>query len=317
MRIEYHRTLIADHVRNAAFFAALKACIEPGKSIVADIGTGTGLIGVMAARLGAKRVYMYETAAIGAVAEQTVRDNKLQKVCEVIACHSADMIDPPRADVVVSETLGNYALEENIISTLSDGASRHLKPGGRLIPSALTQFVAPVTSDRFHRELTVWDGAGTPLGIALDLSHARAMSANNAYVRNVQPSDLLPGAKSIVPWDRVDFAKRPSANRKCDAGWRMELETPVFGFAVWWSVVLGPGLELSTAPDAPWTHWEQLYFPLADPVRAKVGDEVRLTLRSKSSEEGGTHLAWTAIHSDAKGRAIARLVHDLDKGYLP
>ena len=50
---------------------------------------------------------------------------------------------------------------------------------------------------------------------------------------------------------------------------------------------------------------------------AKVGDEVRLTLRSKSSEEGGTHLAWTAIHSDAKGRAIARLVHDLDKGYLP
>jgi len=42
MRIEYHRTLIADQVRNEAFFNALKSVIVPGKSIVADIGAGTG-----------------------------------------------------------------------------------------------------------------------------------------------------------------------------------------------------------------------------------------------------------------------------------
>ncbi len=317
MRIEYHRTLIADHVRNGAFFAALKACIEPGKTVVADIGTGTGLIGVMAARLGAKRVYMYETAAIGAVAEQTVRDNKLGAVCEVMACHSADMIDPPRADVVVSETLGNYALEENIISTLSDGAARHLNPRGRLIPSALTQFVAPVTSDRFHRELAVWDEAGARLGIALDLSHARAMTVNNAYVRHLAPNDLMPGAKSIIAWDRVDFTKRPSANRKCDVAWRIDTPSQIHGFAVWWSVELGPGIELSTAPAAPWTHWEQLYFPLGEPLIAEPDQHVRLSLRTKSSEEGGTHLAWTATLTDAQGQQLARHAHDLDKGYLP
>ena len=53
MRIEYHRTLIADQVRNEAFFAALKAVIVPGKSVVADIGAGTGLLGLMASKLGA------------------------------------------------------------------------------------------------------------------------------------------------------------------------------------------------------------------------------------------------------------------------
>ena len=41
MRIEYHRTLIADRVRNAAFEAALRAVIKKGVTTVADIGTGT------------------------------------------------------------------------------------------------------------------------------------------------------------------------------------------------------------------------------------------------------------------------------------
>jgi protein arginine N-methyltransferase 1 len=54
MRIEYHRTLISDQVRNEAFFAALRAAIVPGKSVVADIGAGTGLLGLMASKLGAK-----------------------------------------------------------------------------------------------------------------------------------------------------------------------------------------------------------------------------------------------------------------------
>ena len=60
MRIEYHRTLIADRVRNRALMEALKKIIRKGETVVADIGAGTGLIGLMAARLGAKEVHLYE-----------------------------------------------------------------------------------------------------------------------------------------------------------------------------------------------------------------------------------------------------------------
>ena len=51
MRIEYHRTLIADRVRNQAFETALRAVIKKGETTVADIGTGTGLLALMAAKL--------------------------------------------------------------------------------------------------------------------------------------------------------------------------------------------------------------------------------------------------------------------------
>src|SRR5262245_18755239 len=185
MRIEYHRTLIADRVRNAAFHEALKSVITPGKTVVADIGAGTGLLGVMAAKLGAKDVFLYEAAEVAGVAAETIKANRA-KTCHLMPCHSTEMDDPPQVDVVVSETLGNYALEENIIDTLADARARHLNKGGVVIPRRIMQLAAPVVTDRIHRELTVWD----EVGFGIDLAGARAMSLNNAYVRTLTGAEL-------------------------------------------------------------------------------------------------------------------------------
>ena len=261
---------------------------------------------------------MYETGAIGAVAERIVKANKA-RTCELIAGHSTDMIDPPRADIVVSETLGNYAFEENIIATVNDAVTRHLKPGGTIIPKSVTQFAAPVISDRIHAELSAWDHVGASLGIAdgFDLSVARAMSANNAYVRWIEAGEFLDGGRSAVAWDAVDLGAKPSSNRKGEAHWTIGRPVTVYGFATWWTAQLSAGLAISTSPLAPRTHWEQLYFPVASPMAIAPGQRVSVALRSRSSEEGGTHLAWTATHEDVTGRKLARQAHDLDKGYLP
>ena len=76
MRIEYHRTLVADRVRNAAFHAALKAVITPGETVVADVGAGTGLLALMAAGLGAKDVFLYESAEVAGVAAEILKANR-------------------------------------------------------------------------------------------------------------------------------------------------------------------------------------------------------------------------------------------------
>lgn len=311
MRIEYHRTLIADRVRNSAFHEALARVIKPGETVVTDIGAGTGLLGLMAAKLGAREVFLYEAADVARVAAQTLKVNRARN-CHLFPCHSTDMHDPPHADVVVSETLGNYALEENIIDTLADARQRHLKPGGIIIPRRITQFAAPVVSDRIHRELTVWDEAG----LGVDLSPARTKSLNNAYVRTFETGELLDGGASRAGWDRIDLYRDKRANRKGEAKWRLSSKATVYGFAYWWEAELVPGVTLSTAPDAPQTHWEQLYFPLLKPIQGKAGDQILFTLRSRSSEEAGTHLGWTGLHLDRGGKTIARQVMDLDKGWI-
>jgi hypothetical protein len=336
MRIDYHRTLVADQARNAAFYRALAALIRPGETVVADIGAGTGLIGLMAARLGAREVYLYETAEVAGVAAEILSRNRVRN-CHLIPCHSTEMQDPPPVDVVVSETLGNYPFEEDIIETLNDARARFLKSGGAMVPSSLEQFVAPVVDGRIHRELSVWDEVGSHLGaraqVALDFSPAKSLTFNNVYVRAIAATDLLdvaPGTRGTGPasanlsanmrgkvWDTIDFTQRNRTTRHGEAQWKLAQPATVYGFATWWSASLAPGVALSTAPDAPHTHWEQLYFPLSRPLEARAGESITIALRSRSTRKAGTHLAWSATRLTTGGKQIERQVHDLDKGYLP
>ncbi len=310
MRIEYHRTLIADQARNAAFYEALRAAIVPGETVVADIGAGTGLIGLMAAKLGAREVFLYESAEIAGVAHEMIARNKARN-CHLMACHSTEMVDPPQVDLIVSETLGNYALEENIIDTLNDARARFLKPGGKIIPHRIRQFVSPVVSDRLHRELSAWDD----VGYGLDFKTAKAMSLNNVYVRTMQREELDDPAGQV--WDEVDLAKPAKPARKGEAVWLSERGMQVFGLCVWWVADLVAAVNLSTAPGSQATHWEQLYFPMMSPMTVEAGGRFRAQIRSTSSEEAGTHLSWSVARVEASGKVIERQSMDLDKGYLP
>lgn len=306
MRIEYHRTLIADRPRNEAFQKALASVIRAGETTVADIGTGTGLLALMASKLGARDVYLYEVAEVGAVAEALIEANGAAN-CHLIPCHSTEMVDPPQVDVIVSETLGNYAFEEHIIETLADAKARFLKPGGVMIPQRIVQYVAPVIAPRIHNEFAVWDETG------FDMSIARTMSLNNIYVRTLKPDELL----TAEVWDTVELGSDADSARAGEVNWQLGDDATVYGFVVWWDATLVPGITLSTAPDAPPTHWEQLYFPLLSPLAAKAGDTICAVLQSHTSHEAGTHVAWTATHVDANGKEVAQQSLNLDNGYLP
>ncbi len=304
MLIEYHRTLLADKVRNEAFRRALAQVVKKG-SVVADIGSGTGLMAFLAGKCGAKEIYCYEFGGVIELAKKLAKDNKI-KNCHFIKAHSTEVDDPPLADVIVSETLGNYALEEHIISTIED-AKRFLKPGGTIIPGKITQYLCPVISDRYHKELCVWDD----VGFDLDYSAAKEMSLNNIYVRTFLETDLLDGGNAAQVWDTVDFSKKNSSSRKGEGAWTAAKNITVYGFATWWVCELVPGIEISTSPLAPKTHWEQLYFPLLEPLPVAKGQAVSAALSSDTTHEQGTVIAWKAGVNGAKKQSLS-----LAKGYL-
>ena len=312
MRIEYHRTLLADRVRNAAFHAALARVIVRGKTTVADIGAGTGFLGFLAAKLGAKRVDLYEAAPVADVARKLLRHNRLAN-CRIAQVHSTDVATPERVDLVVSETLGNYPFEENIIATLNDARARFLAPGGTIIPRSIEQLVCPVTAERLYRELVAWDD----VGYGLDFAPAKIMSLNNIYVRWLDASDLLDAGAAAAAWDKVTFAGRNKTTRAGEAVWRVHRPAKIYGLALWWSAELVPGVELCTGPLAPRTHWEQLYLPALSPIAMEAGQILAARLRSTTSHDKGTNVTWTLTLSDSSGRELARQALDLEKGYLP
>jgi type I protein arginine methyltransferase len=309
MLVEYHRNLLGDKERNEAFYKALQRVIVPGKSIVADVGSGTGMLGFMASKLGAKEVYLYEQGEIIGLSQKLAKDNKIKNI-QFMYGNSTTMPDPPPVDVIVSETLGNYALEEYIIATIED-AKRFLKPGGAIMPCRIEQFACPVISDRFFKELSVWDD----VGFGLDFTAAKTMSLNNIYVRTFGAGDLLGEGQAAQRWDSVDFTQANDTARQGTVNWTLDSDVTIYGLAVWWSCTLLPGIELSTGPLSPKTHWEQLYFPVLEPLAVQKSDILEVNISSTSSAEEGTILYWEYDLRSQKRKSRKQAL-DLTKGYI-
>lgn len=309
--IELHRKLLADAPRNAAFHAALKAAIRPGESTLLDIGAGTGFLSFLARQLGARHCTLVEYAETLRLAQQLARRNRVDELT-FIQGHSSELKRLPKVDVVVSETLGNFALEEGLLETLVD-ARRFLKPGGHLIPGQLRQYVAPVRTARLQQELDIWDG----VGFDLDLAPAREVSLNNLYVKSIRASDLG-GMQDAQCWDDLDFsptAAAPASLRRKTLRWTASAEQTVHGLALWWVCELMPGIALSTAPDAPPTHWEQIYLPLLAPLTLLTQDKLELELVCDTRPQVGLRLQWRVRHLRA-GKKLVEQALDSYKGRL-
>lgn len=306
--IELHRKLLGDSVRNDALFAALKRVIKPGMT-VADIGAGTGFLSFLARQLGAKQCYLYEYSGALQLARTLARTNSVSGLT-FVKTHSSEVRKPPKVDLAVSETLGNFALEENLLETLVD-ARRFLNPGGTLMPSALKQFVAPVIRPRLQHEIDVWPR----VGFGMNLAAAREIGLNNMYVRTVRPDDL-PGADAVHTWDYIDFrpgGEAPSSVRRSGVEWDRLGASTVHGFALWWEAELVPGISISTSPYAAPTHWEQIYLPLLESVTLQAGDTLDLQLLSDT--RSGVRLAWNT-RVLRKGRPVSSQAQDLRHGRL-
>jgi SAM-dependent methyltransferase len=309
MSIEFHRRMLADRVRHDAFRAALERAIRPGVSTVADIGAGTGVLAFFARELGAREVWLYEPGAALELAAAVAARNGIEHL-HFVPERSLDVDDPPRVDVVVAEVLGNFAYEENVLETLSD-AHRFLAPGGMLIPRAIEQWAAPVTTERFEHDLKSWRN----IGFGLDWSDAERLTRNNMYVFAIEPRDLL----DVTPaaWDTLAFTGAIDSRRGGTVAWTLPAAAGVQGFALWWDCTLAPGVVLSTSPFGPRTHWDQIYLPVLAPLEAAAGDAIELTITSETGgDASGIDVRWQVVHRRG-ALVLSTQSLTIDAGHLP
>ena len=307
MSIEFHRRMLADQVRIEAFRDALAKVIDPGRTTVADLGAGTGILSFLARELGAREAWLYDPGPVLGLAEHIAERNGIDGL-HFVPERSLDVVEPPQVDVVVAEVLGNFAYEEGVLETLRD-ARRFLAPGGTMIPHSIVQWAAPVIADRFEHDFRAWRGVA-----ALDWSDAERLTRNNMYVFPIEPADLL--AVPPATWDSLDFAGGIDSRRTGRATWTLAKSATIFGFALWWDCTLVPGVVLSTSPFGPRTHWDQIYLPLLEPLAVRAGDALMLEVSSETGGgESGIDVRWTV--EQRRGETIvSRQSLDIGSGFL-
>jgi len=134
----WHLPMLADQDRNDAFQNAIEKVVKSG-DIVLDIGTGSALLAMMAARAGAQHVYACEVnETIALVAEEIISLNGYADQITVITKDSNALqigLDiPEKVDVIVSEIFDFALVGEGALQSLRYAKEHLLKEQGCLIP---------------------------------------------------------------------------------------------------------------------------------------------------------------------------------------
>ena len=162
---EVHRTMIRDRVRTEAFRRAIESAVRPG-DVVLDVGAGSGILSLFAARAGAARVYAVERTTVAVLAQVLAAANGAAEIVQVIHGDIMDVELPGRVDVIVSEWLGGFGIDEGMLAPVIAARDRWLKPGGVMIPRSVTAWTALV-NDRYSGEMVEFL-RDNPYGLKLD-----------------------------------------------------------------------------------------------------------------------------------------------------
>ncbi len=151
---DWHFPMMNDEGRNDAYEQAIRRAVTPGCTVL-EIGTGAGLLAMMAARAGAGHVYTCEVVRpVADKAEEIIWANGYSDRITVLKKRStavsvgADL--PARADVLISEILDVGLLGEIVLPVIKHAANNLVKPGARIIPRSATVFAAVMQSEEIY-----------------------------------------------------------------------------------------------------------------------------------------------------------------------
>jgi hypothetical protein len=131
-----HTLMLNDRARTEGFIRAIEAVVRAG-DVVVDIGTGTGILAMAAARAGARRVFAIEPSSMADTATAVFKANGFDDRITVLRGTSFAVSLPEPADVIVTEMLGHHALDEGLLGLIADARARHARPEARVIPRRL------------------------------------------------------------------------------------------------------------------------------------------------------------------------------------
>lgn len=282
-----HARMLHDDARTGDYLRAIARVVRPG-DVVLDVGTGSGVLAVAAARAGARRVYAVEGSAIGEVAERVVAANGVEDRVTVVRGWSRQVELPEPADVLVAEIIGSEPLEEDVLETTLDARRRLLAPDARLVPRRLSLLARPLRVPEAAAREFVFGAAAVERWRALyDMDFTALLDAASPVPLHapVAGEDVArwPAAGPLAVLAAIDLGAfaEPSVDAAADLAVRGE--EPVNAVAVTFRAELADGVvhELDPWRRAP-SSWATSVWMLPEPIAVPPGAALRVRYRRRA-----------------------------------
>jgi predicted nicotinamide N-methyase len=284
----YHVRMMNDRRRNAAWKKALSRAVHPGTRAL-EIGTGAGMLALMAARAGAAKVTTCERDPIMAcLAREIVEQNGFANRIDVIAKPSRQLLpgedlEAP-ADLLFCDIFGDNLFDFEPLAFLADARRRLTKPDAVVVPAAGAIRLALGNWETYRIAAHIDHAAG------FDFTTFGDFASAPIYV-TIGDADLSLKSEPVEAF-RFDFS---SLSHPTDGRTELALvateDAEVNGIVHWLRLELDADTTLEARPE-PGAQYllSPCFWPLPEPLSLRRG----ATLQAAVAYEGVQLTIWPA-----------------------
>eukprot|EP01117_Protostelium_nocturnum_P003025 TRINITY_DN13954_c0_g1_i1.p1 TRINITY_DN13954_c0_g1~~TRINITY_DN13954_c0_g1_i1.p1 ORF type:complete len:371 (+),score=110.99 TRINITY_DN13954_c0_g1_i1:98-1114(+) len=302
-----HEEMLKDEVRTKAYRNSIVNNRHLFRDkVVLDVGCGTGILSLFAAKAGAKKVIGLDASEIADQATQIVKDNNLDHIVTIIKGKVEEVELPvEKVDIIISEWMGYCLLYEAMLNTVLFARDKWLAPDGILLPDKAVMLIEAIEDAEYKdNKINFWDNV-----YGFNMSCIKKQAISEPLVDVVEAKQVMTSAARLVTIDistitleelsfKVPFKMTATRDDFCHAF--------VVSFDIEFSKC-HKRVGFSTGPHAQYTHWKQTVFYLNDVISVKKGEEIRGEFSCKPGEKNPRDLDITidfkfnGAHDSAEG----------------
>jgi protein arginine N-methyltransferase 1 len=280
-----HEEMLKDEVRTKSYMNAIVNNKHLFKDkVVLDVGCGTAILSMFAAKAGAKHVIGVDMSTIIFKAREIVKANGLSDKITLIQGKMEDVELPfPKVDIIISEWMGYFLLYESMLDTVLYARDKYLVPGGKIFPDKATIYAAGIEDGEYKDEkIGFWNNV-----YGFDYTPLKETALSEPLVDTVEVKAVVTDPSPVLV---LDLYKCTTADLDFRVPFKLSCRRDDFIHALvaWFDIEFSgchKPVRFSTGPHTKYTHWKQTVFYLKDVLTVSSDEEVSVTLAVKPNSK--------------------------------
>nr|BAJ12167.1 putative arginine methyltransferase [Coprinopsis cinerea] len=269
-----HEEMLKDSVRTGSYRSAIvnNPHLFKGKTVL-DVGCGTGILSMFAAKAGAKHVTGIDMSNIIDLAQKIIEANGFKDTITLVKGKLEETELPLKEyDIIISEWMGYFLLYESMLDTVLLARDKYLKKGGLIFPDTAIMYISAIEDQEYKEEkINFWENV-----YGFDYSCIKDIALREPLVDTVELKAVVTDPYMLKHIDLLT-AKKEDLTFEAPFTLKATRDDYIHAFLAWFDISFEcthKKVKFSTGPHAQYTHWKQTVFYTPETITVNRGDTI-------------------------------------------